>query len=459
MARLTVEETSRRIKGAVLQGDPSTVFEKYNFDSRSTAAGELFFALKASRDGHEYISHAHRMGAAGAVVSEPVTAPDKDFALIRVEDTLRALQDLGSSVLSDYSVKVIGITGSVGKTSTRAYTSAVLGTRFKILESEKNFNNHIGVPITLLRLDDSHELAVLEMGMNSPGEIRRLTEIAPPDCAVITNIQPVHLEFFNSLDEIALAKKEILEGLRPGGTAVLNGDDARVRKIAEGLQGEALYFGSFPGCRIRISEVTGRGLEGMDATLNYGEEATNLWLPFLYRSCIHNFLAAAAVGFVFGIPLEAVRNTGERLQPLPMRGQLIRIPGGLDIVDDSYNSNPAALSSALESLSTVPAGRHVAVLGDMLELGQEEERFHIEAGELVHSLGWDCLVTVGPLSRFMAKGALDAGMDKSRIFSFEDAEAVCREAATLFHTGDLLLVKGSRGIGMDKIVNDLKRGH
>jgi UDP-N-acetylmuramoyl-tripeptide--D-alanyl-D-alanine ligase len=458
MARITLAEAARRMNGTVLQGDPSQVFETYNFDSRISSSGELFFALKAQRDGHQFIPHAHRMGAAGAVVSESVEADDETFALIRVGDTLRALQDLGRSVLQDYKVKVIGITGSVGKTSTRAVTASLLGSRLKVLEAEKNFNNHIGVPITLLRLTEDHDAVVLEMGMNSPGEILRLTDIAPPDCTVITNIQPVHLQFFDSIDDIALAKKEILDGMPSGGTAVLNGDDPRVRKIAAGFGGQIIFFGGKPDCRIRAGGLRDQSLEGMTADLDYGGQKCTLRLPFFYRSFLLNFLAAAGVGLSFGIPVSDVRRSAENLRPLPMRGEVFHLPGGLVLVDDSYNSNPAALASSLESLSGIRAGRHVAVLGDMLELGAEEGRFHSSAGRLVHSLGWDSLITVGHLGRQLAEGAVKAGMDKDKVRSFADVETACGEIEGLLQPGDLILVKGSRGLGTDRIVNFLRKG-
>ena len=457
MARMTLADTARRLKGTMLQGDPSTVFETFNFDSRRSSQGELFFALEAERNGHEFILHSRKMGASGAVVSEPVTVPDVSFALIRVKDTLQALQDLGHSVLQNYDVKVIGITGSVGKTSTRAFTASLLGSHLKVLESEKNFNNHIGVPITLLRLTENFDTAVLEMGTNSPGEILRLTEIAPPDCAVITNIQPVHLEFFNSIDDIALAKKEILDGMPPGGTAVLNGDDPRVRKIAADFKGEILYFGDSSDCRIRLIDIKQKGLDGQDIQLDYGGQPCSLRLPFFYQSHVRNFMAAAGVGLVFGLTPGDIINIGEILPSLPMRGSLHRLSGNRVLIDDSYNSNPAALTAALTSLAKIPSTRHVAVLGDMLELGPEEDRFHTEAGELAHKLGWNFLITIGPLGHRIAEGAINAGMERKKVLSYEDMDSLYREADRLFRPGDLILVKGSRAIQLEKMVLFLKK--
>jgi UDP-N-acetylmuramoyl-tripeptide--D-alanyl-D-alanine ligase len=458
MAHMTLADAAARMKGTILQGAPSALIQGYSFDSRRSAGGDLFFALKAERDGHRFVADARRMGAAGAVVSEDIPVQDGSFGLIRVDDTRNALQALARSVLMDHPVKVIGITGSVGKTSTKAFTAAVLGTRLKVLESEKNFNNHIGLPMTLLRLTDDHDAAILEMGMNSPGEIRQLTKIAPPDIAVITNIQPVHLQFFDSVEEIALAKKEILEGAAPGGKAVLNGDDPRVRHVAADFGGEIIFFGGAPDCRIRAEGIKIQGLDGLTARLDYGGGKCDLRFPFFYRSYVQNFMAAAGVGLSLEIPLEDVCGCTDALRPLPLRGEVFTLPGDRILVDDSYNSNPAALASVLESLAEIRGRRRVAVLGDMLELGPEEGRFHFAAGRLVQELGWDVLITVGPLSRDMAEGAVEAGMDRGDVYSFADPEGACREIEGLLRPGDLVLVKGSRGIKTEKIVNHLRKG-
>lgn len=458
MAGMTLAEAAKRMKGTLLQGNPSALIETYGFDSRHSLPGELFFALRAERDGHGFIPHARKKGAAGAVISEPVNGIEDTFALIHVEDTLAALQELGRSVLHEYKVKVIGITGSVGKTSVKSFTASLLRSRFHVLESEKNFNNHIGVPITLLRLNRDHDAVVLEMGMNSPGEILSLTDIAPPDYAVITNVQPVHLQFFDSIEDIALAKKEILDGMPSGGKAILNGDDPRVRNMAADFNGEVIFFGSTADCSIRAVASTIQGLGGLTAKMEYLGEECSLKLPFFYKSYLHNFLAAAGVGLSFGIPLLDISRSAAELRPLPMRGEAHRLHDDMVLIDDSYNSNPAALSSALESLGGIKAVRHMAVLGDMLELGAEENRFHSEAGRMLHKLGWDGLITVGSLSRKMADGAIKAGMDGKKIHSFEDVESVCREIMGILQPGDLILVKGSRGIRTDRIVKFLRKG-
>ena len=262
MAKLRLDEIARIAGGAILRGSPGLTFESFGIDSRLAAADELFFAVIGKRDGHDFVGAAADRGAAGAVVSRRVPLSAKDFGLVQVEDTVAALQALARDVLGRRPVKVVGITGSVGKTTTKEFTAALLAGRLRVLKSEGNFNNHLGLALSLLRLGQDDEAAVLEMGMSAAGELRTLTRIAPPDIAVITNVSPVHLQFFKGLDDIALAKKEILDGAKPGATAVLNGDDPLVMKIASGFPGRRVTFGRTRGCDVRAEDVIVPGLFG-----------------------------------------------------------------------------------------------------------------------------------------------------------------------------------------------------
>jgi UDP-N-acetylmuramoyl-tripeptide--D-alanyl-D-alanine ligase len=456
VAELRLDETARRVKGRILRGIAGTRFSGYAIDARLVRPEDLFFAIIGNRDGHDYVAQAAANGALGAVVSRPVAAPGPDFALIEVEDTIRALQDLGRSVLLDVHPRVVGITGSVGKTTTKEFAAGILSARWSVLKSEKNFNNHLGLALSLLRLEKGHEVAVLEMGMSAPGEIAALARIAPPDVAVITNIHPVHLEFFGSLDGIARAKKEILDGMNPEGTAVLNGDDPLVEGIASSRKGRSVFFGRSARCDVRASGIGNRGYEGLSLDLGYGRESARIDLPFVYESFIDDFLAAAGAAFALSLPLEDVVAKAPTLTPFAMRGQLIPAGKGIRVLDDSYNSNPKALTEALRSLSILPAGRKVAVLGDMLELGPAERDFHFEAGRTAALSGWDLLVTVGPLARRMAEGATAAGMPGDRVVSFADSDEASRALPGLLEAGDLVLVKGSRGVRMEKIVENLR---
>ncbi len=315
----------------------------------------------------------------------------------------------------------------------------------------------MGVPLSLLKLTDKHEVAVLEMAMSAPGEIRTLTRIAPPDIAVITNIKPVHLQFFNSIEEIALAKKEILEGTKDGGLAVLNGDDPLVTKIAEDWKGKKILFGLSAQCEVRAQNIQNMGWEGMSFELKYGNREEKISLPFFYESHLYNFLAASAAAKALSVPFEDILPQIITLKLMPNRGTLVRLAKNIKLIDDSYNSNPAALEAALKALTPLPSKRKIAVLGDMLELGEKEVEFHIQAGRNVAEWGWDILVTVGVLSQHMAEGALSSGMGADQIFSFKSSEEAAGEILPLLEEGDLVLVKSSRKIQIEKIVERLKK--
>lgn len=456
MADLRLSEIAEKIQGTILQGEASLTFNRFNIDSRLTAPGELFFAIVAERDGHDFIPLAVERGAAGAVVSRKMTLPDKDIAIIQVQDTLQALQELAKKVLSEHQVKVIGVTGSIGKTTTKEFIFRVLSRKFSALKSEGNFNNQLGLPLSLLKLREDHQVAVLEMAMSAPGEIRSLTRISPPDIAMITNINPVHLQFFKSIDDIALAKKEILEGARNGATAVLNGDDGLVRKIARDWHGDKLFFGLSESCDVRGRNIEHDGWEGISFELAYREKKKKVCAPFFYESYLYNLLAAAAAAFALRMSFEDVIAQIKTLQPLPMRGALLNLREKIRLIDDSYNSNPAALESALKSLSHLPSKRKVAVLADMLELGEKEVEYHLQAGRQVVKSGWDLLVAIGPLSRHLAEGALSSGMKKECVLSFSDVEEAAEKIRPVVQKGDLVLVKGSRKMKTEKIVEKLK---
>jgi len=456
MARLRLDEIARIAGGTILQGSPELTFETYGIDSRLAAAGGLFFAVIGKRDGHGFVDAAAAGGAAGAIVARPVPFPAKDFGLVRVEDTVAALQALAREVLARRPVKVVGITGSVGKTTTKEFTAALLAGRFRLLKSEGNFNNHLGLALSLLRLRPDDEAAVLEMGMSAAGDLRTLTRIASPDVAVITNVGPVHLQFFKGLDDIALAKKEILDGARPGATAVLNGDDPLVMRIAAGFAGRRVTFGRTQGCDVRAEDVKSKGYSGFEFLLRYGRESARIAFRFVNDAAVSNLLAASAVCLALGLRLEEIRPAILALQPLSGRGALVETGGGIRLCDDSYNSNPRALEAALRSLAALPAARKVAVLADMLELGEGEKEFHRRAGEVAARAGWDVLVAVGPLADLIAEGAAGTGMNPAAIHRFSDASAAAAAIPHLVRDGDLVLVKGSRGMRTETIVDKIK---
>ncbi len=456
MAELRLGEIAAKTGGRIVQGDPNYLFRKFNIDSRLSEPGELFFAIVAKRNGHDYIPHAASKGAGGAVVSQDVPHLGPDFGLVRVADTSAALQTLAKAVLREHPLKVVGITGSIGKTTTKEFAACLLSREFEVHKSEGNFNNALGLPLSLLKLTPGHEVTVLEMGTSTPGELLGLTQIAAPDVSVITNINPVHLEFFHNLEGIAAAKSEILEGTRPGGQAVLNGDDIMVRKIARGWKGKVIFFGLSSGCDVQASAIKKMGLAGLEFDLYLNSRKERVRFPFLYEDYVSNLLAAVSVCHALSVPLEKIVDEIPHLKPFPRRGGLVPLGHGIQLVDDSYNSNPKALEGVLKALSGLPAKRKVAVLGDMLELGDGEAEFHRRAGEQVAKWGWDVLVTIGRSGVLMAEGALSAGMGKDRIFSFPRSEEAAAEILSLIQEGDLVLVKGSRGVRTDIVADGLK---
>ncbi len=457
MAALRLDEIARIAGGTVLRGAPGRVFSSYAIDSRLCAPGSLFFAVPGRRDGRDFVAAAAAAGAAGAVVAGPVAASlPPEFGLVQVGDTVAALQALARAALARRPVKVVGVTGSVGKTTTKEFAAALLAARFRVLKSEGNFNNYLGLALSLLRLEPGHEVAVLEMGMSAPGEILALTRIAPPDVAVITNVSPVHLQFFAGLAEIARAKKEILDGAKPGAAAVLNGDDALVLDIASGFPGRKILFGLAPGCDVRAEDISSRGYEGFEFLLRSGRESGRVALPCVNRAAVSNLLAAAAVALSFGLRLDEIRPAIRDLKPFAGRGAVRETDRGLRIYDDSYNSNPRALETALASLAVLPAARRVAVLADMLELGEGGPEFHRRAGETAARTGWDILVAIGPLAARIADGAAAAGLPAAAIYRFDDAGSAAAAIASIVRDGDLVLVKGSRGMATEAVVEALE---
>ncbi|MFW6131731.1 MAG: UDP-N-acetylmuramoyl-tripeptide--D-alanyl-D-alanine ligase [Candidatus Aminicenantaceae bacterium] len=456
MAELSLKEIATKIKGEIIQGSPEMSFHEFNIDSRLTMPGELFFALIANRNGHDYIDSAIKKGAHGAVVSQKVSIPQKNIAIIKVKDTQIALQELAKQVLKEHDLKIVGITGSTGKTTTKEFISSILEKKYKVLKSEGNLNNMLGLPLSILKIEKQHKIAVLEMAMSSPGEIQRLTQIAPPDISVITNIAPVHLQFFKDIEQIAEAKKEILYGTKSEGIAVLNGDDPLVNKIAQYWKGNKFYFGLSEECNVQASHIIS-SWDGMSFELISGNKKHKAHTSFFYRHYLYNLLAAAGTALVLSIPIGDIVNECNHLSPLKGRGKLIRLKTNIKVIDESYNSNPSALKEALNNLTELYSKRKIAVLGDMLELGKREKTFHIQAGQYLARLKWDILITVGPLGKFIAKGALSSGMNKNNVASFADPEEAGNRLLHILKEGDLVLVKGSRGVKTDTIIEQLKK--
>lgn len=429
-------------------------------DSRLVEPGNLFVALPGERaDGHDFIAAAAAAGAAALIVARPLSdgalAALGDVAVVRVADPLAALAALGAAWRSRFEPLVVGVTGSVGKTTTKEAIATVLSTQRRTLRNDGNLNNEIGLPLTLLRLRPEHEAAVLEMGMYAGGEIADLARIARPRIGVVTAVQPVHLSRLGSLDAIEAAKGELVEALpdgRSGGVAVLNADDERVARMAARTRARIVTYGFDRDAAVGAEEVVAAGRAGMRFVLRAGRERIAVTTRALGRHSVHNALAAAAVGLEAGLTLPEVAAGLVPGWSAPRRTEIREI-GGVTILDDTYNASPASTIAALELLATLP-GRHVAVLGEMLELGSEHAAGHRAVGRVAGERA-DLLVVVGAGANGIALAARARGLAKERILRVPDGEAAFELLRPRLVPGDTVLVKASRSIGLDRLVDRL----
>jgi UDP-N-acetylmuramoyl-tripeptide--D-alanyl-D-alanine ligase len=436
----------------------------YSIDSRTLAAGDLFFAVKGERvDGHDYVEAALANGAVAAVVSMRWLKPAgvAEARLLRVPDdeadcVLQSMQRLGNRVRrawgSQRGGRVIGVTGSAGKTTTKECVAQVLASKFRVLKSEGNLNNHFGLPLQLLKLEPEHEVAVIEMGMNHAGEIRALAKIAEPDWGVVSNVAAVHLEFFeDGIEGIARAKYELVEALPKDGIAVLNGDDARVAKFGRGMGARAVLYGTREGVAVRAANIEERGLNGTDFDVVIGQQAWPMVLRLPGRHNVMNALAAIAVGTRSGVEARDCISALERMRPTEKRGNMLRWRGA-EIVNDTYNSNPQALRSMIEALSRTPARRRIVVAGEMLELGPEAAALHAECGELASEVRIDVVVGVRGLARDLVAAAEARGVEAVFVDAPETAGEWLREN---LREGDVVLLKASRGVRLERALERL----
>jgi UDP-N-acetylmuramoyl-tripeptide--D-alanyl-D-alanine ligase len=466
-APLTAEDVAAVASGRVVQGEPATPIGRVSIDSRTIEAGDLFVAIRGERfDGHRFVGDALGRGALGAVISEAGTVEWKKAGtegtttpvLVLVEDTTHALQALARDVRRRSGARVVAITGSAGKTTTKEVTAEFLATRFRVFRNKGNLNNHIGLPLSLMELRLRPDIAVVELGMNHAVEIRTLVGIAEPDVRVWTNVGDAHLGFFESADAIADAKAEILENARQGDVLVANANDARIMARARMFNGRVVTFGLDVPADVQASGIELRGLEGTRANVRTPGGEMAFTVPLLGLGNLSNVLAGTAVALELGVPLEAMRDRAATLSPATHRGELLRLPGGVTVIDDSYNSSPAALRRALELLrSATGCARKVAVLGEMLELGPHAARLHAESGRAAAEAGLDMLIAVGgDGARGLAAAAVAAGMPVSTVTHVAAKQEAADLAASRVRAGDLVLVKGSRGIGTDVVVDRLR---
>jgi len=410
----------------------------WSVDTRTQNPGDVYFALRGpNHDGHAFVSAATENGASAVVVDHASGAPHE----LVVKDTERALQDAGAWARAQWGGSVIGVTGSAGKTTTKDAIAHLLASEFSTGKTNGNFNNHVGVPLSLLRLPDGCRAGVIEMGMNHAGEIRRLAEIARPDVGVVTNVGYAHVEFFDSIEGIAAAKRELIEGLPKDGLAVLNADDERVAKFAKTHPGRSVTFGFSADADVRAEAVEyhGSGTEFRAVGTAFKSAMTG-------RHSVMNLLAAIAVAREFGASAEDMREAVAAFQPGNMRGQRTE-HNGIAIWNDCYNSNPEAAQSMLDVLRETPAQRRIAVLGEMLELGAASEELHRRVGRHAAEVGIDLLIGVRGAARAMVEAAAREGIAAE---FFDDAAAAGERVREAAHAGDAVLFKGSRGVKVER---------
>ena len=461
--RWTVEEVARAL-GVTPPGgvEPLARLAGVSINSRTVARGELFVAIHGPRhDGHSYVVAALAAGAlAGVVAQDRLSryAEDVRSKLLAVPDTLVALQGLAQAVRTRWGRRLAAVTGSAGKTTTKEILAALLAARFRVLKSEGNLNNEYGLPLQLLRLDEGDEAAVVELGMSHAGELKRLAEIARPDVGVVTRVAPVHLEFFASVDEIALAKRELIEGLTGReSAAILNADDSRVGNFAQVAPGRVLTFGITERADFRAENIQDRGLNGSEFDFLGPEGRARLCLPLAGRHNISNALAALAAASVWGVGAAEAREIFPKLEATGMRGRVLHYGAGFTVINDCYNSNPVALAEMVELLTSTPAeGRHILAAGEMLELGPASAELHREAGRAAATTGkLDWIIGVQGDAENFVRGAVEAGHLATQAKFCASSAETGAFLENLIERGDVLLVKGSRGVKMERIVEAL----
>ncbi len=449
--------------GDMLSGPDAIEFRGINTDSRQILAEQCFVCLRGdTHDGHRFIPAVIELGVRGLIVEQTALDPSlltrldhSDIACIAVKDTLAALGDLAAFLRQRSGLSVLALTGSNGKTTTRTMITHVVGRRFKVLSPFGNFNNLVGVPLTLLRIEPDHEWAILELGMNRPGEIHRLGEICSADIGLITNIGPAHLEGLGSLEGIMEAKGELIETISANGTMIFNADDPLVMRLARRADCQTMLFGQAPQADIRASSLK-PGPQGVSFRLLVPDGECQIHLPVPGVFNVSNALAAAAAGICLQIPLDDIRAALQSFSPVGGRLNVLELPGEIHLIDDTYNANPASVKAAIGTLTEISGkGRKIAVLGDMLELGQAAAELHQDVGCKAAQCGLDKLLITGQFAEDVAKGAQDCGLPPENIY-YGAKQEIFEQLAASVASGDWILIKGSRGMRMETVVQALK---
>ncbi len=459
MPELTAAEVESGTGGTLVCGSRDTVFTNVSIDTRSLQSGDIFFAIRGpNQDGHRFIADALFKGALGAVAERGYEYPGAFPAvLVKVDDTHKALKDLAASVRRRWPGTLVAVTGSMGKTTTRDFAAQVLQSAFSVYQTPGNYNNLFGLPLALLGLRLQHDFGIFEMGMSAPGEIAEMCRIASPSIGILTNVAPVHLEFFNNVEDIARAKEELVQALPSDGMLIHNADDGLVQDMARRFTGHKVSFGFSELADIGAGNVE---IEGPDATrfdLRIGKSVCSAGVPFAGAHYVMNALPAVALGSQYGIPTERLVENLRRLRQASMRGRILRFAEGFAVIDDSYNSNPQALQKMIEVLSAIPSvARRILVAGEMLELGKESEGMHFQCGIYAARRGLDMVIGIRGAAREIVRAAVQSGIGEANALFFDTAEEAADFVVNAVRRGDLVLVKGSRGVRTEKVVQSLR---
>lgn len=455
--RFKLNDIAKATNGKMTTNGVDLPFSSISIDTRKIARGELFVAISGAHfDGHDFLGDAKASGAGALVVKSGSVIPP-GIAAIEVKDTTKALGDIASWWRSHFKVPCVAITGSNGKSTTKEMISAIAGKLGPVLKTEGNFNNLIGLPLTIFRWEDAHRTAILEMGMNAAGEIKRLASIVRPDVGIITNITAAHLEKLHTVEAVADAKGELFETMDGRGIAVVNVEDKWAHEKAKMHTGKKITFGMQNDCDVKFMHMDTNGLDGISLTFAASGRELKARIPVPGAHNVMNALAAISVGLALGIDPKESAERLSSFKPMAMRFEQVQLSNGTRVVNDSYNANPESMRAAFRTVGAAKrAGRFIAAIGDMLELGQASKELHYRLGEDAVGMGAELIFVVGDFADEVAKGARSAGFADSQIIECENADELAHELEKELKAGDVLLVKGSRGMRMERVVEYLK---
>lgn len=456
MIQFTTQDLCTVLDGKLIAGAMGK-FHGVSIDSRTVESGQLFFAIIGEKlDGHRFVQEALKSGCAGAVISQPLDVElETGQFLIQVANTTQAMQQLAHYYRKQFDhLKVVGITGSAGKTTTKDMIAAVLAEKYNLLKTEGNLNNYYGLPLTLFQLKPEHQVLVVEMGMSNLKEIELLAKLAEPSVGVVTNVGHSHMEFLKTLDNVAKAKQELIENLVGERLAVLNTEDFRVRQMSI-LSDQVLFYGKDTEADYRILELKETDLTGTELLLKAENQELLFKIPLPGEHNVYNALAAIAVGRAWGVSFDAIQQGLLKFRPSKMRMDILKLKQGLTILNDAYNANPNSMKASLQVLAQ-QSGRKIAVLGDMLELGEYAEDAHREIGQYAYQSGIDVILVKGDYAPQVLEGAIFAGATEEKVFAFGNNQELTERLIQLIQPNDTILIKGSRGMKMEEVLHYLE---